>query len=598
VKHLHRTTTANNAHIAAKEIGGAAVMDAGWIEGYAAVWGNVDLLGEIMQHGCFARSIQQAVPTGSVKLMVKHFRDGGDALEVIGTITQAREDDYGLWVHAELDGEDTAQEMRRRVLQKEVRFLSVGFISLVQDTRELTSDEMQNVLPQRQGKPALIHTEAKLLEVTVTVRPVNESAVITSAKTTPPSDSEVRQQRAIEARAKLAELDQLSREKPPETRSLPSMLRTYEKLFGEAAPVEGKTLKRYGWSMAEDKAKADLFSRYIRGADSGIDVPSIPAALFPTSSLNQETKCVAMPRELCDIILGKVLPMVSTQSPGDELVNLRTESALAGAAFEEPKLLSRLLRIPVKEGIINWPRVRQAAAGAEGSVTEFAEYGGLMIDWTPEGAEAPGQDIAFDQYQIEQHRICGQMQISRTLSARSGTPFEILLALLFRAALGMKAQKAVINGDGIGRPLGVLQAADVVAVDREDAGEVSLADLVELEFSLPDWMRERGMYVVASSLMKAWKKEADAIGSPWLRDILKDGLLNGHPYITTDQTAKGAAGDVVFGDFSQYLLTIEEEFTLFMSPHRDIERGLLRYVCTGHYGGRPIQPRAFAKLKV
>ncbi len=144
--------------------------DSGWIEGYAAVWGNVDGAGEVMDKGCFARSIGEVVGAGKVKLMSMHYRDGGDALQCIGTITKAREDDYGLWIHADLSSVAAAQDIRTKVLEGHIKSLSVGYRPIKWATRNVD------------GVAIVAHTECALGEVTVTVKPANELALITAAK--------------------------------------------------------------------------------------------------------------------------------------------------------------------------------------------------------------------------------------------------------------------------------------------------------------------------------------------------------------------------------------------------------------------------------
>jgi len=104
-----------------------AADDHGFIEGYAAVWGVVDKQNEVIAKGAFQRSISQTVLAGKVKLMAQHFRDGGDVLECLGTITDAKEDDYGLWIHADLSSVDLAQHVRTLINEGHVKTLSVGF---------------------------------------------------------------------------------------------------------------------------------------------------------------------------------------------------------------------------------------------------------------------------------------------------------------------------------------------------------------------------------------------------------------------------------------------------------------------------------------
>lgn len=144
--------------------------DPGWVEGYAATWGAIDQETEAFDRGVFLRSIQQRVAAGKVKLSERHWAFGGDAPETIGTIVAAREDDHGLFVRAIFSGVNHAQDMRRKVLEGHVRTLSVGFGPIRWEV-----DESGDY-------PILHHKEAMLAEVTLTVRPVNEQAQVTAAK--------------------------------------------------------------------------------------------------------------------------------------------------------------------------------------------------------------------------------------------------------------------------------------------------------------------------------------------------------------------------------------------------------------------------------
>jgi HK97 family phage prohead protease len=102
--------------------------------------------------------------------MVRHFKHGGDTLEVIGTVTGAREDEYGLWIHAELSSDPVAQEARAKVAEGHVSGLSIGYIPISQ--RETVMD----------GEVVLELREIKLMEVTLTPFPANELAEVTAAK--------------------------------------------------------------------------------------------------------------------------------------------------------------------------------------------------------------------------------------------------------------------------------------------------------------------------------------------------------------------------------------------------------------------------------
>lgn len=142
----------------------------GYIEGYLAVFNNVDQGGDRIIKGAFAKSIKERVRAGKVPLMARHFLYGGDVSDAIGIITDAKEDDYGLWIHADLSAVQLAQDTRVKVEEGIVWGLSVGF-------QLLRYEEVEE-----NGNWVLELKECRLLEGTVTVRPMNEEAVIHRAK--------------------------------------------------------------------------------------------------------------------------------------------------------------------------------------------------------------------------------------------------------------------------------------------------------------------------------------------------------------------------------------------------------------------------------
>jgi len=105
-----------------------------------------------------------------VKLMTVHLCKGGGTMQVVGTITQAREDDIGLWIHADLSSDATAQEARAKAAEGHVTGLSIGYAIIGKSESNVDGEIVMDL------------TELKLLEVTLTPFPANELAEVTSAK--------------------------------------------------------------------------------------------------------------------------------------------------------------------------------------------------------------------------------------------------------------------------------------------------------------------------------------------------------------------------------------------------------------------------------
>jgi len=165
-RHLHM---AKDARLISKALK-SNDNDAGWVEGYAAVWNNVDHQNEIIRKGAFAKSIKEMIPTGKVKLMARHYAHGGDVLDLLGTVTKMDEDEYGLWFHADFAPIPKAQEMRTLVTNGDIQACSVGFGAGKYGFIQMETDEVLEWL------------ECKIYEVTLTVHPANDLAMLVSAK--------------------------------------------------------------------------------------------------------------------------------------------------------------------------------------------------------------------------------------------------------------------------------------------------------------------------------------------------------------------------------------------------------------------------------
>lgn len=143
---------------------------AGYLEGYLASYGNVDRDDERIAQGAFAKSISEVVQAGRVPLMSEHKLFGGGTRDVVGLVTEAREDPKGLWVRADFSSVASAQEARTKVREGIVRGLSVGM-------RVLQSRDAEE-----EGKQIRELTECALHEGTLTPFPCNTEASVVTAK--------------------------------------------------------------------------------------------------------------------------------------------------------------------------------------------------------------------------------------------------------------------------------------------------------------------------------------------------------------------------------------------------------------------------------
>lgn len=92
------------------------------IEGYASLFGRVDLSGDVVRRGAFARSLAEA-PAETVRMLFQH-----DAAEPIGVWNEIFEDHIGLFVRGRmLPAGARGRAAARLVLSRAVDGLSIGY---------------------------------------------------------------------------------------------------------------------------------------------------------------------------------------------------------------------------------------------------------------------------------------------------------------------------------------------------------------------------------------------------------------------------------------------------------------------------------------
>jgi uncharacterized protein len=102
--------------------------EAGELEGYAAVFGNVDLGGDVIEPGAFTKSIEET--GGQVPILWQH-----DRYEPIGVSTKLEQDRYGLRVKGQLNMDvQRAREARSLLQQGALQGLSVGYKAVKKST--------------------------------------------------------------------------------------------------------------------------------------------------------------------------------------------------------------------------------------------------------------------------------------------------------------------------------------------------------------------------------------------------------------------------------------------------------------------------------
>ena len=153
----------------------AAQMSAdGVVEGYAATFDREpDSYGDVIAKGAFARTLDEwrakAESGLSIPLLYGHNTD--DPHHNIGKVTEAREDEKGLFIRAEFDADNELAQYARK-LAAEGRLYQFSFAYSIRDAAEVQID----------GHYAYELRDLDLYEVSLVQIPANQHAVVTSVK--------------------------------------------------------------------------------------------------------------------------------------------------------------------------------------------------------------------------------------------------------------------------------------------------------------------------------------------------------------------------------------------------------------------------------
>lgn len=392
----------------------------------------------------------------------------------------------------------------------------------------------------------------------------------------------------IARKAKLDELQKLAAKSQgdEQTQTIPT-----------GTPAEAKN------HQAEDVAHRQFVCDFFNGKSLSGQARDLLAPRTEWKQLDRNNS-IRLSKSVVDhLFFGKALPLTTNSgSEGTNLVATLTKPELVAYKPNVANLYSRVQRVPAQNGTIQWPKLTQAAPGTEGAADEFADVGGVLVAWTEEGAEKSEAEPNFEQLSITPYELSAYSELSRTLIGRSVVDVESILDMLFRDAIIQKLDRAILNGNGTGKPTGILQTASIGAPARAVNTQVSYDDLVNMEGAVRPVFRPNGGFIISDSALKYIKKLKDSANKPIFAADASSPMASrimGYPYIVTEiSPALGTAGDVTFGDLSRYICAVEEEVVVAASEHYKFRQGVKAYAVWMKVGGKLSQAGAFAGLAV
>ena len=179
--------------------------------------------------------------------------------------------------------------------------------------------------------------------------------------------------------------------------------------------------------------------------------------------------------------------------------------------------------------------------------------------WVDEEGLIPESDDSFGQVSIGAYKLGTLIKVSNELLNDSVFNLEAYISKEFGRRCGAKEEDAFFNGDGTGKPTGVLHATlgAETGVTTADSTKIIADEIIDLFYSLKAPYRKRAVWILNDTTVKAIRKLKDGNGNylwqPALTADAPDTIL-GRPVYTSSYVPEIAAGKktVIFGDLSYY----------------------------------------------
>ncbi len=243
---------------------------------------------------------------------------------------------------------------------------------------------------------------------------------------------------------------------------------------------------------------------------------------------------------------------------GGYLIPEEFRNQLLEIAVKKSNILNMALTIPMATNALNIPYV--AGTDRSGGLV----HGGIEFKWLDEEGVKTETRPKFGKIQLRLKKVAGLVYATDEILEDSPISMEPLLTRMFSDALAWQLDEVFINGSGAGKPLGVLNAPCLVSVAKE-AGQAADTILFEniIKIYARMWDKSNAVFMANDdtfSQLASMSLSVGTAGSPvWLPAGGVSGkpydTLMGKPLIFTEHMQKlGDAGDILFADWSQYLI--------------------------------------------
>lgn len=196
--------------------------------------------------------------------------------------------------------------------------------------------------------------------------------------------------------------------------------------------------------------------------------------------------------------------------------------------------------------------------------------GGLNFQWTSEGKARSETEPTWAQIDLKAWELSGSATVSNTLMQDGGKGLEKWLRLLFAEAIAWSEDFAFLQGNGVGKPMGMVNAGGTKVINRQTPTSFTIADVGNMVKGLlpSSWARDPIWAVsptVWTQIVAIGGASNFQINQPPEGGKAKGVIAGLEMYVTERLPALGTLGDVLLFDGALYVVGDRSEIIIDVS---------------------------------
>ena len=218
--------------------------------------------------------------------------------------------------------------------------------------------------------------------------------------------------------------------------------------------------------------------------------------------------------------------------------------------------------------------------------------------WIEEGGALTFGDATFSQILLDAHKLHVAIKVTEELLYDNAFGLENYIITQFGKALANSEEDAFLNGDGVGKPLGLFAASGGGQIAETLTAAIKADDIINLVYALKRPYRKNASFIMNDKNIAVISKLKDNNGAYIWQPSAQAGepdCLFGYPVHTSAYAPEDA---IAFGDYKYYNIGDRGTRSFKQLTELFAGNGMIGYVAKERVDGKLILPEAVQILRL